>query len=310
MPRLKLLWKAFKRRSIGIIVLSVAYIIARVPQKYADFLARFLGKAVYRLSKKTRERILNNLILVYGDSMDEHVRHEMALKICLNLAFHIVESVRLAVIGPEMVRMMIDDNQCEEILNAHLEAGKSIMIVTAHYGNWELFAARIAQIAPLTVLARRNNNPYIEAAIARAREKHRVRVLDRSDPGTPREMIQMGHEGGHIVGILVDQDTIKIQGIFSNFMGLPALTPSGPAAVAIRQLFTVFIGVLKPIADHKHKIILNGPIPIPTNGSREQKIQLLTDIFNQHLSDIILEDPLYWVWNHRRWRHRPEASGN
>lgn len=99
MPRLKLLWKAFKRRSIGIIVLSVAYIIARVPQKYADFLARFLGKAVYRLSKKTRERILNNLILVYGDSMDEHVRHEMALKICLNLAFHIVESVRLAVIG-------------------------------------------------------------------------------------------------------------------------------------------------------------------------------------------------------------------
>lgn len=34
--------------------------------------------------------------------------------------------------------MMIDDNQCEEILNAHLEAGKSIMIVTAHYGNWRV----------------------------------------------------------------------------------------------------------------------------------------------------------------------------
>ena len=184
------------------------------------------------------------------------------------------------------------------------------MIITAHYGNWELFAARMAQIAPLTVLARKNDNPRIESMIAHIRIKHSVRVLDRSDSGTPREMMRMGREGGHIVGILVDQDTIKVQGVFSEFMGLPALTPSGPAAIALRGFFTTFIGVLKPMDNHKHKIILKGPISIPEDGNREQNIQHLTDVFNQHLSDIILEEPLYWVWNHRRWRHRPETSGN
>jgi Kdo2-lipid IVA lauroyltransferase/acyltransferase len=307
MPGLKPFLKTFRRRLTGFVVRPAAWVIVRLPQKQADAVARFLGGAMYRLSRTTRERIVSNLSMVYGGSMSDRSRHEMARSVCRNLAFHVVESTRMISMTPEEIRTLVDDNNCEAILKPHLEAGRSIMIITAHYGNWELLAARIAQIAPLTVLARKNNNHHIETLITRIRETHGIRVLDRSDPKAPKEMIRMGREGGHILGVLMDQDTARIQGVFSDFMGIPALTPSGPASIAVRDLFRVFIGVLKPTGHHAHMVCLNGPVPIPREGSREENIRTLTNTFNRALSSLILEEPQYWVWNHRRWRHRPET---
>lgn len=307
MPGLKRFLKKIRRRLTGYIVRPAAWGIVRLPQAYADAVAEFLGNAMYRVSRTTRERILKNLSLVYGNSMSDRSRYELARRVCRNLAIHVVESTRMVTMTPDQIRTLVDDNNCETILRPHLDAGRSIMIITAHYGNWELFAARIAQIAPLTVLARKNNNHHIESLITRIREKHGIRVLDRSDPKAPKEMIRMGREGAHILGVLMDQDTARIQGVFSDFMGIPALTPSGPASIAIRDLFTVFIGVLKPTGHHAHTVYLEGPVPIPRDGSRDDNIRNLTDTFNRAIGRLIVEEPQYWVWNHRRWRHRPET---
>jgi Kdo2-lipid IVA lauroyltransferase/acyltransferase len=308
MQRLKFFLKTVKRRLTGYAVRVIAATILMLSEKQAVGFARFAGNTMYRIAKRNRQRIIENLIRVYGEAMTEKERRDTARQVCKNLAVTVIESVRLLKMSPDKVRDIADENGCEALIRPLLLSGKSVMIVTAHYGNWELLAARVAQIAPLTVLARKNDDPNIEKVITRVRHFHNVRVLDRSHPAALKEMIRMGCEGGHILGVLMDQDTKKVKNIFSEFMGIPALTPSGPANIAVRNLYVPLTGVLKPVANGRYAIVLNGPVPIPEKGSRDEKIQLLTDRFNSDLSALIMDNPQYWVWNHRRWRHSPDSS--
>ncbi len=300
--------KKIRRLLAGWLVVLITRFVTSLSEAQAKRIASVLGQLLFRISRASRQQIQENLRLVYGDSMTDNERFKMSQESSKNLATMAIEAMRLPLLTPEEVWEKIDDNGVVSTLKECLEKGRNVMIITGHYGNWELFAAYISQIAPLTVLARRNDNDHIEEIIRRIRASHKVRILDRSDSGAPREMLRMGKEGGHILGILMDQDTTRIQGVFSEFMGIPALTPSGPASIAIRDDFDLFVIVLKPIGNGKHKLIARGPIMAPLDGSREQRILSLTNLFNHHLSEVILDDPQYWVWNHRRWRRKPDSG--
>ncbi|MBN1297173.1 hypothetical protein JXA80_10365 [bacterium] len=300
--------RSMRRRLMGDVIWIVTRIINGLSDSVTRRLASFLGQSMYIFSVTDRKRILDNLERIFGTTQPEQSRKKLARSVCIHLAQAAIEAIRLQSKEPNEIRSTADDAGFETAAKESFQRGRSIMIITAHYGNWELFAARVALIGPLTVLARKNPNPKIERLIQDIRDRNRVRVIDRSDPAAPREMIRMGHEGGHILGILMDQDTTRIQGIFSPFMGIPALTPSGPASIAIRGLYDVYVGMLRPLPDGHHVFDLDGPLPIPNIADRSEGIQRLTDLFNAALSEKILRAPEYWVWNHRRWRRRPPTE--
>lgn len=275
---------------------------------FAHRLAHFLGSGMYYLDSVDRRIILQNLQRIFGSEMSLETRRNFARNVCRNLSVSAMEAIRLRSKSSDEIKRMADDAGFEARVLDAFKRQRSIMIVTAHYGNWELFAARVALMGPLTVLARKNPNSRIERVIQDIRDRNNVRVIDRSDPTAPREMIRMGREGGHIIGILMDQDTVRIQSIYSKFMGHTALTPSGPASIAIRDLYDIYIGVLRPTGSNNHRFVMHGPVDIPPVKNRSDGVEKLTGIFNEHLSEIILEAPEYWVWNHRRWRHQPDPD--
>lgn len=300
--------RSMRRYIAGKAVALAVLLLNRLPSGSAQKFGQFLGVAMFRLSPTDRRRIEQHLKLIFKDKMTDSMISTTARKVCINLATSAVEAVRLRSMSKDEISDCIEDHNFSSRIEDVFARGRSMMIITAHYGNWELFAARMAQLGKLTVLARKNNNPRIEKVIHETRQLNNVRVLDRSDPAAPREMIKMGREGGHILGILMDQDTSRIQGIFSPFMGVSALTPSGPASIAIRDLYDVYVAVLHPLGDGKHEFVFDGPLQIPGLGNRETRIQATTDLFNNCLSRIILADPQHWVWNHRRWRRKPNPE--
>ncbi|MCD4653043.1 hypothetical protein K8T06_03820 [bacterium] len=308
MLSLKKTIKRFRRFIAGLLASGSVEFINLLNKQFSIKLADGLGWIMYNFSKKDRERILENFDRVFGTSLTYQEKTLLGRRVCQNLARSAIEAIQIRDMSSDDIQAAIDDNNFANKINEIFKAGRSIMMITGHYGNWELFAARVAQMGPLTVLARKNSNPRIEKIIQNVRDKSEIHVLERSDPRTPREMIQMGKKGGHILGILMDQDTSRIQGIFSPFMNMTALTPSGPASIGIRDLYEIYVAVLRPIKNGRHEFIIEGPIKIPEEGDRTSKIQQLTDRFNAILSRIILEAPEYWVWNHRRWRHQPEDT--
>lgn len=298
--------RKIKRWLAGCLVEILALFVNRIPEHMARRVGTFIGWMSNLFALRGHRRITENLQLVYGDSMSQKQQKELSRKIFINLCQMAAEAAQLITLTSGEVKRKVEPNDDIVRMMKSIEKGRSVMIVTGHYGNWELLAAYVASFAPLTVLARRNDNPKIENLIQRIRTTHHIRILDRSDSRAPRELIRMGKEGGHFLGVLMDQDTTRIQGVFSEFMGISALTPIGPASLAIRDDFDVFVAYLRPIGDGRHKLMANGPIPIPDLPDRSDQIQKMTDIFNHYLSQMIFDDPQFWVWNHRRWRHRPE----
>jgi len=308
MPQLRKTVKTFRRYIYGLLVSALITFVTFLPEKLSQILANWLGWGMYHVSRRDRNRIHTNLDLIFENSLSETEKTSFAKKVCHNLACSAIEAIRVRKMSSENIKSAIDDGNFPSIINRILASGKSVMLITGHYGNWELLATRLAQVAPLTVLARKNSNPHIEKAIHEMRQSNNITVLDRSDPKAPRKMIHMGRKGGHLLGVLMDQDTTRIKGIFSPFMNKTALTPRGPASIGIRNLYELFVIILRPIGNGQHKLFFEGPIEVPDQGDRETKIQLLTDRFNEILSRIIMEAPEFWVWNHRRWRHQPDKT--
>jgi hypothetical protein len=110
-----------------------------------------------------------------------------------------------------------------------------------------------------------------------------------------------------LIGLLLDQDT-KVRGVFADWFGHPAWTPSGPAYLAYTaDLNIMFLeNYRKP--DGTYVVNVSAPLPRPMTGDLKADIQAYTQMMNDRLCDHIRQYPEQWVWMHRRWKTRPPGE--
>jgi KDO2-lipid IV(A) lauroyltransferase len=175
-----------------------------------------------------------------------------------------------------------------------------IIAITAHCGNWEWAAYAIGAIAPVTTMQRARNEKDIDLLITRMREKGNVRSIDRGSTAGSREMIRTLRDG-RVLAFLIDQN-IRAESVKVPFFGRPALTPIGPAKLAIRAGVPVVCIFDERMADGKHVIRIHPPIVT----SKDDDPIALTARVTAVIEEEIRRRPQQWVWFHDRWRERPE----
>ncbi len=292
--------------AVGVLLQAILKTARRLSWVRAERLGIKIGNWAFILSGKYRRRTIENIGIAYPDMSDPE-KYKLAYSVFANLGKYMTQAMILQELSAERIKTLVHGADMEQRLQKTFQSGRSAMILTGHYCNWELFAARTALIAPLTVLARSNSNPRIQELIDSARNAMGIRVIDRDDPSVGRKMRKLSLEGGHILGILMDQDT-RVASIFSPFLGIPARTPSGPAAIAVKDWFDVYIGFIVPGGPLEYEMKLTGPLNIIHAKSKADAIQANTDMFNELISAQITEAPMHWAWLHRRWRHKkPET---
>jgi KDO2-lipid IV(A) lauroyltransferase len=111
------------------------------------------------------------------------------------------------------------------------------------------------------------------------------------------------------VGILVDQNTTRDEGVFADFFGIPAATTPAVATLALRTGAAVIPGFL--IWDSKsrrHRLRFEAPVELTVTGDPARDIVENTRAFNHILENIVRQYPEQWLWIHRRWKTRPEGE--
>ncbi len=301
--------KQLKRRLAGSILILIRKITRSLNLSTAEYFGRILGDLAFFLSGKFRRRTIDNIKIAQGKVLSPAEQYALAQNMFRNFGINLCVSLKAQSMTSDEFVELTESGDAERILQENtLSKGRSAMIITAHYSNWELFVSSMLQIAPLTVLARTNSNPWIQELIDEMRGSTDVRVVDRDDRRAGRIIKQIGMEGGHILGILMDVDT-RVASIYSPFLGVPAKTPSGPAAIAIKGWFDVYAGFIYRETDGIYSIRFTGPLEITKTGDRGHDLQVNTDLFNRIISEQIMEDPAQWTWIHRRWRTRPGQDG-
>lgn len=293
--------KRLERRLGGWALVAVAKLFQVVPKRKIDPLGRWLGRRIMAVSRKYRERTLKNLRLAYPSWSDDEIR-----RVAVGVFEHFGKTVARFFGGgrdtPEEVLASVDVQGLDEFERA-LQLGKGMLVVTAHFGNWERMAEAMALRGyKISVVARDANEERTTKIVNDVRKSRGIEVFSRGKAA--REILRR-LQAKQIVGILTDQNTREIM---VPFFGMPAGTNEGPAAIHLMTEAPILTAFCAETESGSYHVKLE-PLDIPTpTGDRKADILAIMTKVNAKIEAAVREHPEQWLWMHDRWRWARELG--
>ena len=174
-------------------------------------------------------------------------------------------------------------------------------------GAWELSSYAHALYGyPLHYTARPLDNPRLDALVNRYRSLSGNKPIFKNE--SARAMLRTLKAAGTI-GILADQNTMRDEGIFVDFFGVPACTTTGIARVALHTAAAVVPGyAVWDESLQKYRLRFEPPLNLVRTGDVERDVIENTQRFANVIEEIIRKYPDQWVWVHARWKTRPAGE--
>ncbi len=215
-----------------------------------------------------------------------------------NLGRNLLESLNLKPFLARSDQLFIE-RQSELITRLH-DSKRPIVALTAHFGNWDLFAALMVKRGfSLMVIGREARNPILQDVLASLRDAYGVETLWRSEGPKALKEILGALKAGRTVGALIDQDT-RVAGSFIPFFGIPAHTPATLIELAKRCNAHIVGSVLRRNG-------LGGEV-IVQQFDPELSTEEILNQFHRFLESQIADAPEQWAWVHKRWRTLPSGE--
>ncbi|MEM9741031.1 MAG: lysophospholipid acyltransferase family protein [Pseudomonadota bacterium] len=238
-----------------------------------------LGRVFPEMSATERKRTLkamcHNLGRVFGE-----LPHMEAI---------INDPERITVEGLDEVREVLGDR-------------KAALLLSAHYGNWEVSVAAGRRVGLKQAnIYRPVKNDAVDRIIAKQREPVASAALIAKGQDTMKEIVRHLRRG-IAVGMMVDQR--ERRGILAPFLGFDAWTLHAPALISQRLGVPVILGVAHRTEGTRF-VVKCKVIPATTSGDRAADALLMTQAINEQLSIWIREHPDQWSWFHDRWAGAP-----
>jgi KDO2-lipid IV(A) lauroyltransferase len=187
-----------------------------------------------------------------------------------------------------------------------LLSDRPLLIVTGHFGNWEMGGYVLGLLGFTThAVARPLDNPYLDDFLRQFRERTGQRLLAKK--GDFDQMQQILASGG-ILATLADQDAGQ-RGLFVDFFGRPASTHKAIALLALQFQVPILVMLVRNTGQPLHYDVLGEELILPEEyAGRPDGVQALTQRFTTALERGIRAAPGQYFWLHRRWKHQPSQS--
>ena len=279
-----------------------------LPQDLSLKIGRFLGLLFYKIDKKHRKHTLNNLKIAFPTKTENEL-NDIAIKFYKNLGMVFVEIFRLNKYKESNIDDFVEYD-FDQIKNIY--GGQGILLLTAHFGNWELLAKTFGLKGYKgNVLARPLDNPYIEKILYDLRTASGNKVIYNRENAV-KNIIKALNEK-EIVGFLPDENASKRIGVFVDFFGVKACTMPGMANIAAKTKLPVVPAFIVRIKGKdgnysKHRLIIEPPLDIKYTSDRKTDTMNILKLFNEKIEDIIKQYPEQWFWIHNRWKTRPDGE--
>jgi KDO2-lipid IV(A) lauroyltransferase len=195
----------------------------------------------------------------------------------------------------------------EDIVRKAYEQGKGVLILTAHYGNFELlstfFSAHGYQV---NLVTRRLRNGVLDRFWAEQRRRLKIRAIFKEQ--SLKEVIARLRRN-EAMGYVLDQNMGLGQGVFVDFFGRPACTLGVVAVLAKRfgsPVVPVFIA-RDPHDPTRHRIVFEPPVAFEGGAGDKADAGIIenTQRYSAIIERHVRARPDHWIWIHKRWKTRP-----
>ena len=296
--------RAFRQR-LEVAFLRAFGALARVlPFSWASALGAGVGRLAYASLARRRGIAVNNITAALGATVDGVPAAEIARRVFIQIGRSFVEFLALPGLGPERLAAKVDLIGYEPAFE-RARAGKGTVLVTAHYGNWEILGAAVrARGADVRYLLPAQTNPGSDAYIDAVRRRLGI------------EPVKIGYgmrdalralRNGVVLGMLPDQDARRV-GIHVPFFGRPASTHTGPARLAYRAGCPLGIGFIERMPKGRFRSHLVAVLHPDVAAEQSAEVERLTRAMTAEIEAAVRRRPDHWYWIHRRWKTPPPAG--
>lgn len=189
----------------------------------------------------------------------------------------------------------------KEYVQQAFDAGKGVMISSAHFGSWDMAGALAGRYFPLFAIAETFKDPRLNDLIQGHRNAKKVGIIPM-EKSSMRIIHELQHK--NIVAIVVDRPMTRETGVEVTFFGEKTYVPGAPAALALKAGSPVVPGFVWYGKKGRFFIRAFPPIfPQPYDGpaGRAQEIQRLTQYMYNAQEEVVREWPTQWFMFRRFW---------
>jgi len=267
-------------------------------------LMRRIGSVVYFIDRRHRERAQLNLRYSFPE-LPESRRNRLARQSLQQLAMLCVEVLfTTRLIRIDTWRRYVELKNFKPTLELLMARKQGVIMLTGHYGNWEVLGYVLATLGfQTTTVARPLDNPYVSDLVYGMRTRRGQRIVDKT--GAMAEVAQELANGG-VVCFVADQNAGS-KGLFVDFFGRPASTYKSIALLAIEYKVPIVVGYARRINRRFKFEIAAQDIIYPADWKDiANPVMYITQRYTRAIESFIREDPSQYLWIHRRWKSRPK----
>jgi KDO2-lipid IV(A) lauroyltransferase len=206
--------------------------------------------------------------------------------------------------GLDEVRRRVEFQEGRAGLEAAFEAGRGVVMVSGHFGNWELAGSALAAFGfPVDAVWQRLKNRQLSRFVEETRERLGMGLIERSGAW---DKLTGSLAAGRVVAFVADQDA-RTQGVFVDFFGRPASTHRAPALLALRVGAPFFVGGAQRIGPRRYRAWVVRLDP-PQGLEIKDQVRELTRMWVSELERRIRVSPAQYFWHHKRWKTVPPGT--
>ncbi|KPK38335.1 MAG: hypothetical protein AMJ78_10185 [Omnitrophica WOR_2 bacterium SM23_29] len=272
-----------------------------LPLRFSLWVGRRFGDILYCLIGKRSLIAYANLKAAFGGRYTPVQLKGIIKSECRSLSQSFIEVLKFPVFGDDYVDKYIKV-EGEDKIKAALKGGRGVILLTGHFGNWELSSLVGALKGyKMNVLARWQKFDMLNGYLNKMRSFRGADVISKDDS---REMITRALNRNEVVGILSDQDGGK-RGEYVEFFRRLASTPKGVAHFSLKTgapILPVFIIRKK---GPYHRVVIEEDISITASDDINVDIHEILQRFAKVLQMYVERYPGQWLWLHKRWKTTP-----
>jgi KDO2-lipid IV(A) lauroyltransferase len=263
------------------------------------------GSLAMAFDRGNRPIAMRNLSIAFPE-MDEAARLVILRDTYRNFGRMAAEWVHFYELNPGNIERYVTYAGLEYWQEAkRLSNGRGILILTGHFGNFELLSlSHSIHGNQVAIVQRPNRNPVIDRAVDARRISNGNRTIARKGAG--REVLRLLRKDW-MVAVPLDLDVRH--GVFVDFFGLKASTSDALARIALATRAPVVPAFMERDGiSTRHKIRFLPFIEAERGADRDEAVQNYTQQYTSIIESMIRLHPDHWNWIHRRWKTRPPGE--
>lgn len=278
--------------------------ISRLPFPRLYGLSNFMYYVMYYVAGYRKTVVLKNIRNSFPEKTNaEHI--QIAKKFYRHFCDLTLESLKVFTISEKDVhdRMVLKN---PEVSDKFFDQGRSVIIAGGHYNNWELFAVAIdAMIKHKSIAIYKTlTSKYFDEKMRETRSKFGLRMISTK---FVKEVFELEKENLTATIFGIDQS--------------PPITAKCHWMTFLNQETGVLFGTEKYAKEFNYPVVFarinkekRGYYSFEffdvSDDPQKTAHGEITEKITRMLEQDIIDKPEFWLWSHKRWKHKRPSNGN